>query len=437
MKVEKEQLESSRWLLTVEVPFEESQEKIEAELTKLQKEAQIDGFRKGKVPMSLIRKRYEKMLQMEVIHENLGNYYVNALKEAEIDNPVSAPKIDIIQLEADKPLIFKAEVEVKPEITLTDYESLTVVRESAEIGDAEVDLQLQRMRERNAVISEEETPADENSILEADLQELDRGHVAIIGHKQEGVTIDLSKAAPEFRDPLIGVEAGQSRNVTITRPPVSPNDPKQDEFWQVSVKSVKQKQLPELNDEFAKSMGDDINNMDELRERVKIELKKQVDGVAYQRMAHLLAHQVVDNSKLDVPQGMLKEYLDRIVEDARNSEHNVDNGKFDEQFVRNQFKDRAVWNLKWYLLRDKIAENEKLEISEEDLNNEYERIAKAADKKLKQIKAAYSLENREERLKDDMLEQKILEHLVSKAKIVEKKVSFEEFFAKTETEHAH
>ncbi|MBU0517783.1 trigger factor [bacterium] len=437
MKVEKEQLDSTRWLLTVEVPFEESQDKIEAELEKMQKDAQIDGFRKGKVPMSLIRKRYAKMLQMEVIHDNLGNFYVNALKEADFGNPVSAPKIDIVQLEADKPLLFKAEVEVKPEITIAAYDSLTVVRESAEIGDTEVDLQLQRMRERNAVISESEAPADENSILEADLQELDMGHVAIIGHKQEGVTIDLAKAAPEFRDPLIGIEVGQNRTVTIIKPPISPQDEKLHEHWQVTVKTVKQKQLPELDDDFARSMGDEIKDMKDFRERVQIELKKQVDAVAFHRMAHLLAHQVVDHSKLDVPQGMLKEYLDRIVEDARKSEHNVDNGKFDEEFVRSQFQDRAVWNLKWYLLREKISEQENLNVTDEDLEREYERIAQASGKNLKQIKAAYSLEDRADRMKDDMHEQKILQHLVSKAKVVEKKVSFEEFFAKTETEHAH
>jgi trigger factor len=435
LKVEKEQVDSFRWSLTVEVPVEASQAEVEEELKKLQRETQMPGFRRGKVPMSIIRKRFEDALYLEIFRDKLGEYYLEALKKAGIEDPVSSPKIDIVQLEARKPLIFKAEVETKPPIELTPYDSLTVVRETTEVTDKEVDLQIQRIRERQAVIADDHNPAGPQSLLEADLQELDTGMLPIIGHKQEGVTIDLEKAAPEFRDPLIGIQAGQSRNVTITRPPASPKEEKQEERWQVQVKSVKRKELPEIDDDFAKQVDPEINTLEELREKIRTELKRQVDAISYQRMSHLLAHQVVDQSQAEVPERMLEEYLDRIVEDARRSEHNLDNGKFDEQFIQHQYRDRALWNIKWFLVREKIAQEEGLAIEEEDLEKEYERIAAATGKSLKQVKAAYSVGDREGELKSDLLERKILQHLVSKAKVIEKVIPFEEFFAKQEAEH--
>ncbi len=435
MKVEKEQVNPSRWSLTVEVPVEASRAEVEEELKKLQKETQMPGFRRGKVPMSIIRKRFENALYLEIFRDKLGEYYSEALKEAGIEDPVSSPKIDIVQLEAKKPLIFKAEVETKPPIELAPYDSLTVVRETAEVGDKEVDLQIQRLRERHAVIADDPGPAEAHSLLEADLQELDTGMLPIIGHKQEGVTIDLERAVPEFRDPLIGIRAGESRNVTIIRPPASPEEEKREERWQVQVKSVKRKEFPELDDDFAKLVDPEINTLEELREKIKTELKRQVDAISYQRMSHLLAHQVVDNSQVEVPERMLEEYLDRIVEDARRSEHNADNGKFDEQFIRHQYRDRAEWNIKWFLVREKIAQTEGLTIEDEDLEREYERIAAATGKNLKQVKAVYSLGDREGELRSDLLERKILQHLVSKAKVIERVIPFEEFFAKQEAEH--
>jgi len=437
LKIDKEQLGPSSWSLTIEIPADEAQAEVETELKKLQHETEMPGFRKGKVPLAMLRKRFEQTLYLEVVRDNLGEYYGNALKEADIGDPVAPPEINIEQLEQGKPIIIKAKVETQPPVELASYDSLTVVKETVEITDREVDLQLERMREHNAVVSEDTNPAGPESMLEVDLQELDTGFVPLIGHKQENVTIDLAKASPEFRDSLLGVEAGQSRNVTIMKPPVSPDDDKLEEHFQVSVKSVKKKEIPQLDDDFAQQMGDDVADLNALKEMVKGELERQVAAIAYQRMSHLLAHQVVDNSRLEVPESMLKDYLDRIVNDARKSASDSEDGKFDEEFIRNQFTERATWNLKWYLIRQSLAEAEGLEITEDDLEKEYERIAEGTGKKVKQVKAAYSMDNRDNQLNDDMLERRILSMLVTKAKIVDKTVGFEEFFAKNETEHEH
>lgn len=434
MKVSKEQVSGSRWSLTVEVPADENQSDVENELKKLQRETVMPGFRRGKVPLSLIRQRFERTIHLDVLRGKLGEYYSEALKEADIGDPVATPEIEIVQLESDKPLIFKASVDVEPDVELASYDGLTVVKEIVEIGDEQVEKQIENLRERHAVIQEQDDPASPDSILEADVQELDAGFVPILGHKQEAVTIDLSRASEDFRNALLGIKAGESRNVTLVRPPLSPDEEKKNDYFQVSVKTVKSKELPDLNDEFARQIGTDIEDLNGLREAVRNELKRQVEAMSYQRVSHLLAHQVVDNSRLDVPESMLKEYLDRLVEDARK---NAENGRFDEDHIRHQFRDRAIWNLKWYLIRKKLAQKEDLKVEEDDLKQEYERLAAASGKKLKQIQAFYAEGTRRNQLEDDIMERKILQLLISRAKVIDRTVSFEEFFAKDNSGHEH
>lgn len=435
MKVEKEKTGASRWSLTIEVPPEESQTELESELKKLRATAVFPGFRKGKVPISLIRQRYAKSLEADLLRDRMPGYYEQALKEADIGEPVAAPEIDLVQFETGKPLIFKATVEVEPAIELAPYDGLTVVRERTEVGDEEVEKQIERLRQRHAVIHDDPQPAGAESLLEVDLQELDAGYVPIIGRKREEVTIDLGRSAPDFRDSLLGIKAGESRNVSTIRPPLSPKDEKKHDYFKVSVKTVKRKEVPELRDDFAGQVSPELKDLDALREEVRKQLQVQVESISFRRMAHLLTHQVVDNTRLDVPDTMLKNYIDRLVENARKNAERTSAEKFDEKFIRDQYRGRAIWNLRWYLIRKKIAEKEGLRVDEQEWQKEYELIAQASGKKVKQIQAFYADEKRRSQLEDDIMERKILQFLISKARVIEKTVSFEEFFAKENGEH--
>ncbi|MCX6638908.1 MAG: trigger factor [bacterium] len=437
MKVEKEQLGTSQWLLTVEVPADVVNEELEIELKKLQQQAVMPGFRKGKIPHRLIRKQYEKELKIDILHKHLGEYYEQALKEADIGTPVAAPRIDIVQFDIESALIFKATVDTEPPIELAPLDSLTVVRENAEITDEAVDIELENLRQRQAVIQEDTEPAGLASLLEVELQELDAGYIPIIGRKRQDVTIDLSRSTAEIRDSLVGIRPGEKRNVTLVRPPGSPNEEKKYEYIQVVAKSVKRKDLPELNDDFAKEVGSELQDLQSLRQAVKTELQRQVESLSYQRMVHLLAHQIVDNTRLEVPQSMLDDYLDRMVEDTRKNLKNDQKNQFDEKFVRDQYRERVSWNLRWYLIRKRLIEIEGFKIEEEDFQREYERIAAGTGKKLKLVQAYYSTEKERSRLEDDLLERKVLQFIVGKARVIDRTVSFADFFARAEEEHRH
>lgn len=436
MKVQKEQLGSARWRLNVQVETEEVWADLELELQKLQKETALPGFRRGKAPLSILRQKFAKSVEADILRRRLFEFYGQALKEAEIGETLSSPHIDLVQAEAGKTLIFNAVVETEPPIELASYEGLTVARERVQISDEAVNQHLDRLRERQAVLHEDPSPAGPQSLLEVDLQELDSGHLPIIGHKRENVLIDLSKSSPEFRESLLGIQASQSRNVAILKPPSSPNDPKKYDQFQVTVKAVKRMEMPELNDEFARSVDANLQDISQLREAVRNMLQNEVDSIAYQRIAHLLVHQVVDNSRLDVPEGMLNDYLDRLVEDA-NRKHRPQDGPFDEQLYRDRSRGGAVWNLKWFLLRKKIAEKEGLQAAEEEIESEYQRLAALLRKPLKEIKTLFSQGSKRGQLEDDIIERKILQVLISKSRVIDRTVSYEEFFAKSEADHHH
>jgi trigger factor len=436
LKVQKEPLGSARWRLNVQVEAEEVWADFDSELQKLQKETALPGFRKGKAPISILRQKFAKSVEADILRQRLFEYYGRALKEAELGESLSSPHIDLVQAEVGKSLIFNAIVETEPPIELAAYEGLTVARERVLIGDEAVKQHLDRLRERQAVLHEDPSPAGPQSLLEVDLQELDNAHLPIIGHKRENVLIDLSKSSPEFRESLLGIQPSQSRNVAVLKPPSSPNEEKKYDHFQVTVKAVKRMEMPELNDEFARSVDANLQDISQLRDAVRNMLQNEVDSIAYQRVAHLLVHQVADNSRLDVPEGMLNDYLDRLVEDA-SRKHQPQDGPFDEQLYRDRSRGGAEWNLKWFLLRKKIAEKEGLQVAEEEIENEYQRLAALSRKPLKEIKTLFSQGGKRGQLEDDIIERKILQVLISKARVIDRTVSYEEFFAKTEAEHHH
>jgi trigger factor len=436
LKVEKEPLGSSRWQLQVEVPADEIWADFDQELLTLQKETALPGFRRGKVPLAVLRQKFTKSVEADMLRRRLFEFYEAALREAGLDAPLSSPRLDLVQAELGKPLIFKAMVETVPPIELANYEGLTVVRERVMISDEAINRHIERLRERQAVLHDDPSPAGPKSLLEVDLQELDSAHLPVIGHKRENVLIDLSKSSPDFRQSLLGIQADQSRNVAVLKPPATPSEEKKYDHFQVTVKAIKRIELPELDDDFARSVDTNLKDYSQLREVVRNLLQNEVDSLAYQRVAHLLVHQIVDNSRLDVPEGMLNDYLDRLVEDA-SRRHQPQDGPFDHQLYRDRSRSGAEWNLKWYLLRKNIAEKEGLTVPEEEFETEYQRLAAASRKPLKEIKATFAEGRRREQIQDDLIERKVLQLLISKARVIDRTVTDEEFFAKAETEHRH
>ena len=272
---------------------------------------------------------------------------------------------------------------------------------------------IDNIRHEKATLTPVEDGAKEGQIVTAELQELDEQGVPIIGKKYENfrVTLGSGQFDKEMEKQLIGVKPQEERQIskTYTRKEKDKNLAGKTEKYLVKVKSVDEEFLPEVDDEFVKQLGIEEETVAGMREKIKHNLEHSYSDQAEQQFYNQLAHELLQENQFDVPQKLVDEYLDRIVEDIQNREKNLD-----EAAVRKNYLADATFNMKWFYLKNKISQVEKLEVNEEDINSYLEKIE---DKKMREQFAS----NPEwmKRIKGDLAEKKTLDFLIENQKITE------------------
>ena len=420
MKIKVEQPKSWQRVLEVEVPPGELEPEIEKGYQRFQRTFQLDGFRRGRVPLALIKKKFGRGLENSFVEESIPDLFARATKKKKL-KPVNQPRIDSVDHSPGSPLRFRAVFEVEPEIDLGPYQELEVVKETIEVSEKDVEEELENLREAAAVITPSTEPAARGDIIVADLQELDPAGLPLVGRKWENVTLEIGKGVfgPDLDREIIGTKEGEERKVTLPPPPDA-KEGQQGQHLLLKINEVKTKELPDLDDDFARQVGEDYQSMADLKEVVKRGLKDRTEALARQRFHRRLAGQVVAQNRVEVPESMVKNYLDMVVEKARNRE-----GKpIDEQALRESYRDQTVWNLKWYLTRHRIAEVEGLKVLKDAIEGEIRRLSKQSGQDLKKIRAKYRDEDALSNLKEDILEKNVLDFLETKVKIKVEKTPY-------------
>lgn len=391
---------------------------IESKIVKdLQKSAQIPGFRKGKVPAGIIKKKYADTIKMEVIEQAVSRYYGEALDKLKI-YPVSQGKISNVSFETiDQGMELEIEVEVEPEIEVKKYKGLEVQREIPMVTESMVEEVLQNLRENYATKKALEE-VREGSLVVFDAQAVGEGNLPIVGKKFENITVTIGSGEfdLEMEKELIGMKAGDKKIVEK----ISPNPDKSleeetlKERYEITIKSIEEKELPELNDEFVKNLDDqNINTMEELRAVIRAQLEGDLKKRAREHFQERLIDELLKENPFDVPDSMVEHYLDHIVEDIRKQ---VKEGeRVDEKLIRENYRAPAIHNIRWYMLKRKLAEMENIDVSVQEL---YE-IIDAWDIDDSQKKYFKENVDKLDNLKNDLLEQKVLQMLESYAKVTE------------------
>ncbi len=267
MKVSVTELEQGKKQLQVEVPPEMLQKEMEPFYRKYQRTVQLPGFRKGKVPLEMLKKSYYgHLIKEEALGEILPKLYQKATKIGKV-KPISAADIEQVDYEEGKPLRFAASVEVEPEIEVKDYKGLEVVKQVRQVSDDDVETRIQQLRMENSVERVVERPAKEGDLLLIDLQKLDKTGVPIVGDKLENELVELTgKSLKE----LPGISKGEERKVVFTYPKDHPNTDLAgtQTSYLVTVKEIRERELPALDSEFAKDVSD-CSTVEELREKVR------------------------------------------------------------------------------------------------------------------------------------------------------------------------
>jgi trigger factor len=408
--------EKCKRTLKVEVSQDRVQEKFDEIYHKLKSDAEIPGFRKGKAPLATIKSRFSKVAAKDVLEELVDESYADAVSQAGLD-PISFPKIIDVDFGEDKPLVFTAELEVKPVITLEKYTGLTLKKPDDAVKEGEVKEMMEYLQRKNSALESVDRPAAENDFVLADLEVLaDSG--ASVGEKEfKDVQLELTTGpvAEQFLKALTGIKVDEQKEVEIAYPA--------DHFdkrfagstvkFLVRIKAVKQLNLVPLNEEFFKQFGEQVKTEDDFREMVKSDIQQRKNKKSSDELREEVIKEVIDKNRFDLPDSMLERFLDNVVADYR--ERNK--GTVDEEELRKYFRPVGIRQIRWDILMREIAEKEKIQVEQSDIDNWLQRFADNYKMTLEEARKAVTDNRRIADVKDTILEHKVIEYITSNSTV--------------------
>jgi len=422
VEIKKNELEGNKVELQVEIEPERVNEALEQAYKKVVKDIDISGFRKGKVPRKVLEARYGK----EVLHKDaldilIPQGYSEALEETGIE-PIDQPDIKDYNIEEDEPFTFTAEVEVTPDVELGEYKELEIEKEDAEVTEEEIEAEIDKARNQHSqLVSTDKEVVEEGDFVIIDFEGKKDGEKFPGGSAEEySLEIGSNTFIPGFEEQLVGAKVGEELEINVTFPEdYNAQDLAGEEVvFDVDVKEIKEKQLPELDDEFAKEVSD-YETFEEYKESIQERLQKNKEERTEREYENKLIEAASENAEVDVPAKMVEEELDKMYQNFAQSvsqqgmevEDYLDYMGTDEEGWREQNREAAENRTRSNLILEAIAEKEGIEISEEEIEEQIEEIAENNDQDPEQIKAFLQMQGQLDGLKDGLRMQKTIEYL--------------------------
>lgn len=375
--------------LTFDIDTETIQKGIDHAFTRTQKRISVPGFRKGHVPRTIFNQMYgEESLYQDALNDVLPDAYEAAIKEAGIE-PVDQPQVNVESMEKGQPWTLTATVAVKPEVTLGDYKGMEVPEQDTSVSDADVDSELENKRQQQAelVLKEDEAAADGDTVVidyegSVDGEKFDGGSA-----DNYSLVLGSGSFIPGFEDQLVGHKAGEDVDVNVTFPEDyhAKDLAGKDALFKVKIHEVKEKQLPELDDEFAKDVDEDVETLAELKDKVKKQLQDQKEAAAKAAIEDAAIEAAVANAETEeIPQAMLdddtnrqlQQYLAGMQQQGINPQMYFQITNTTEDDLRKQFADDAAKRVKTNLVLEAVVKDANLNATDEDVQNEIADLAK-------------------------------------------------------------
>ena len=435
MSVKVENLEHNMAKLTIEVSAEELEKALNTAYNKQKRQISVPGFRKGKVPRAMI----EKMYGAEIFYEDAANElmqqtYPSAIDESGVDI-VSRPTVDVVQIEKGKPFIYTAEVATRPEVTLGKYMGVTVTKIDTSVTDEEVEAELENQRNTNArTVTVTDRPVKEGDTAVIDFEGFVDG-VAFDGGKAENHSLEIGSHTfiDTFEDQLVGKNAGDEVEVNVTFPEQyqAADLAGKPAVFKVKINEIKAKELPELNDEFAQDVAG-VDTLAEYKEELKKNLTEKKENEAKKTKEDEAIQKIIDKSKMDLPEAMIdtqcetmvNEFAQRIAQSGLSMDQYLQFSGMTVDQLKEQVRPEAETRIKSSLVLEQIAKEENIEVSDEDIDAEIEKMAKAYGMEADKLKE-YMGDSEKESMKRDLAITKavdlIMENVKERAKAKTKK----------------
>jgi trigger factor len=412
--------------LDLEIPAENVQKTTEKIAKDFARVARVPGFRPGKAPVTLIRRRFAEEIKGEVLESLVPEYVQQALAEKKL-SPITRPQIDKVDFTEAGPLKFRASFEVLPEFELGDYKNLKVEVEAIEVGDAEIDKTLEEMRQRAATyVPVEGRAARDGDYVQVKLMGTPAGGGDPIRSDNVTCHIGAEETLPAFSENLRGTSPGETRRFESKYPNDYPDAKLAGKSYNfaVEVHSIKEKKLPELNDEFVKDLGEGAggaNTLAELRERIRERLDAARDEQQQAQAREKILEELVKRHDFPVPEALIEHQMDvrleRVVRSLASQGVDPRAVNVDWVSMRQRQHDRAERDVKAEILIDRVATAEKMEATDEDVEKEIALLAERSGESAAAIRARLTKEDTLDRMKSKLRSDKAIDWLYRTAQI--------------------
>ena len=425
MDVTVEDISSVKKKLHIEVPREEVAKELDSAYDNLKKNARIKGYRPGKVPRSVLERKFHKDVHSEVMQNLIQNTIFDAIKEKDL--PIlGTPDIDPSDLKPDQSFTYDATVELKPELSEVDFKGLSLQKTNYQADESEIDNQIEMLKKHLAEyhpIAEDRAAVDGDYVV-IDYEGFKDGQPYAETEKTENYTLKIGQGmiSEDFDQQLIGMKPGEAKTFTIHFPEDYHNEnlANLDIEFQVTLTEIREEVLPAADDEMAKKLGD-FNSIAELREEIRKNLQQGYDKRADQEMQEQVFEKLLTEN-FEVPETLVQHEIDGIIQDAeqrfaQNSLSMEQLGLTREKMAE-QYRDLAEKQVRRHLLLNKIIEQEALEVTDEELEAEYQRFSEATGQPAETIKTYYKQNpDKLEGFKHALLEKKAIDLIINHATI--------------------
>jgi len=397
--------------LDITIAWDQIQGEFEKEFLRVKSTYSMKGFRKGKVPESIVKKNIGPSVEAHFAEDSINTYYRKALEELKLI-PINQASIDKLEFKEGSPLSFSARFEVHPVVSLPNYSKKFKIKATRYIADKDdVEQALTNYQEQNAKVKTIDDGAKSGHFIRGDFHMLDEGDAPITQSKMENQYIRLGFGLfkDESEKELLGAKAGDELKVTVK------NKDKNIKYG-IKVNKVEEQILPDIDDHLAKTINETVKSLAELKKIIKDDIQKSLDNDHKEAIRKEIIDYFVKNTKIEAPESMVSLYLDQIKDDLEKR-----NQPFEEDKFKENYQSHAEWNIKWYLIKDEIIGKELIDVSDDEINSKINDIISDNKENASQIKTFYKEPKNRNQLYSELRNDKLFDKLSEfiKLKVVE------------------
>jgi len=406
--------------MTVQIPADQVDQQVLGKLQELVRTVRLDGFRPGKVPMSVVKKRYESRIRQEAAGELIASSYEEALQQENL-KPAGNPSIEQTRNQPGLELEFVATFEVYPDIEPPEMSDITIERLSAEVTDSDVDNMVEKLRKQRVTWANVERASGQGDRLEIDFKGTVDGQ-PFAGNEAQNVPLELGSGTmiPGFEEQLVGVSAGDTKTIEVTFPDdyASKEVAGKTAKFDVTVHSVAAAELPEVNDDFARAFGVTDGGVDQLRSEIRSNMERELEAAIKSRVKQQVFDALLDKVNVDVPASLIDSEVDALIK--------KDQGSADAGIDRSQLEAEARRRVALGLLIAEVIQRNQLQVDPERVRETIEKLAQSYEKPEEVVQWYYSNQDMLAGIQTLIMEDTVVEWVAGQARVNEKPAVFEE-----------